>query len=67
MIYRVKRIRRISSPDLALIETYLSDDLARQENRCIPLENKKREIHVYTKINEKKMTANFWLVMLKGK
>jgi purine nucleosidase len=50
--------------DLALVEAYLSDDLATRENRYTPLENKKREIHVYTKINEKKMMADFWSVLL---
>lgn len=53
--------------DLALVEAYLLRSSAKYETRNTPGENKKREIYVYTKINEKQMLANFWSVLLKSK
>lgn len=53
--------------DLALVEAYLLPNSAIYETRNPPGENKKREIFVYTKINEKQMMADFWSVLLKTK
>ncbi len=53
--------------DLALVEAYLSPGYATNEIKFPPPENTKREIHVYTKINEKQMFADFWSVLLKNK
>ena len=51
--------------DLAVVEAYLLPGSAMYETKYPPLENTKREIHVYTKINEEQMLANFWSVLLK--
>jgi inosine-uridine nucleoside N-ribohydrolase len=53
--------------DLALVEAYLLHDLAIHETRHTPAENRKREVTVYTRINEKKMTQDFWSVLLQSK
>ena len=52
--------------DLALVEAYLFPDIALHETRYTPGENTKREISVYTKINEKQMITDFWSVLLKS-
>jgi purine nucleosidase len=52
--------------DLALIEAYLLHDAAMYETRDTPGENRKRNISVYTGINEKKMLQDFWSVLLQS-
>jgi purine nucleosidase len=51
--------------DLALVEAYLNPTSVKIETVMTPPENKKRQICVYTKINETTLTADFWNVLKK--
>jgi purine nucleosidase len=46
--------------DLALVEAYLLKETAQYEVKYTPAENKKREIYVYIRIDEKQMSVDFW-------
>lgn len=51
--------------DLALVEAYLNPHLATIKKAKTPAENTKRQIQVYTKINEKVLIEDFWKILKK--
>lgn len=51
--------------DLALIEAYLNPEYGTIVRASAPPENKQREIKVFTRIDEKKLSEDFWKVIKK--
>ena len=49
--------------DLALVEAYLKPELTEVIETRTPPENTERTIRVYTRIDEVKMTEDFWEVL----